>query len=297
MPQIELSEFTIMTNLLEAILNIVNNNQLDLANHSKSSNKINAIGDSLEFFIKDAFCNSFNVELANKEISIYPQYFSYIGNSSNPPDLILQNGDAVEVKKIESLKTSIALNSSYTKSKLLANDPMITKACRNCEEGWNSKDIIYAIGVVPKEEKRLKLLWLVYGDCIAADKQIYERIRSGICNGINQIAGIEFADTNELARANKVDPLGITYLRVRGMWGIENPINIFNYIDIEYNEKDNFQMVVLLQENKYLDFPEQVRQSLETLSNTTKLEIKDIEIKSPNNPAKLLKSKIIIYRR
>lgn len=286
-----------MTNLLEAILNIVNNNQLDLANYSKSRNKINAVGDSLELFIKDAFCNSFNVELANKEINIYPQYFSYIGNSSNPPDLILKNGDVIEVKKIESLKTAIALNSSYPKSKLFSTDPMITNACRACEDTWNVKDIVYAIGVVPKLQNRLKLLWLVYGDCFAADKQIYERVRSGICNGINQIEGIEFAETNELARVNKVDPLGVTYLRVRGMWGIENPINIFNYIDVGYNDKDDFQIVVLMQEQKYLTFPTQVRQSLENLSNTTNLEIKDIQIKSPNNPAKLLKSKILIYRR
>jgi len=286
-----------MTNLLEAILNIVNNNQLDLANYSKSRNKINAVGDSLELFIKDAFCNSFNVELANKEINIYPQYFSYIGNSSNPPDLILKNGDVIEVKKIESLKTAIALNSSYPKSKLFSTDPMITNACRTCEDAWDAKDIVYAIGVVPKLQNRLKLLWLVYGDYFAADKQIYERVRSGICNGINQIEGIEFAETNELARVNKVDPLGVTYLRVRGMWGIENPINIFNYIDVGYNDKDDFQIVVLMQEQKYLTFPAQVRQSLENLSNTINLEIKDIQIKSPNNPAKLLKSKILIYRR
>jgi len=286
-----------MTNLLEAILNIVNNNQLDLANYSKSRNKINAVGDSLELFIKDAFCNSFNIELANKEINIYPQYFSYIGNSSNPPDLILKNGDVIEVKKIESPKTMIALNSSYPKSKLFSTDPMITQACRTCEDSWESKDIVYAIGVVPKSQNRLKLLWLVYGDCVAADKPIYERVRNGICNGINQIEGIEFAETNELARVNKVDPLGVTYLRVRGMWGIENPMNIFNYIDIGYNEKDNFQIVALMQEQKYLTFPIQIRQTLENLANTANLEIKDIQIKSPNNPAKLLQSKILIYRR
>ena len=286
-----------MTNLLEAIFNIVNNNELDLGSYFKSRNKINAVGDSLEFFIKDAFCNSFNITLRDKEIAVYPEFFSYIGNSSNPPDLIVKNGDAIEVKKIESLKTAIALNSSYPKSKLFSKDPMITNACRTCEEFWESKDIVYAIGVVPKSQNRLKLLWLVYGDCLAADKQVYDRIRNGICNGINQIAGIEFAETNELARINKVDPLGITYLRVRGMWGIENPINIYNYIDVDYQDDDNFQVISIIQENKYLSFPEETRRKLENLASDHNMEIKDIKIKSPNNPAKLLNAKLIVYKR
>jgi hypothetical protein len=286
-----------MSNLLQAILNISSNNELDLENYFKSRNKINAVGVSLELFIKDSFCNSFNIPLNDKEIHVYPKFFSYEGNSNNPPDLILKDGDAIEVKKIESLKTAIALNSSYPKAKIFANDPMITNACRNCEDSWKVKDLIYTLGVVPKSQNRLKVLWFIYGDCFAADKEVYERIREGICEGINQIMGIEFAETNELARVNKVDPLGITYLRVRGMWGIENPINVYSYLDLDFDEGDNFQMIAVMQENKYLSFPERTRQELESLTSSKKLKIKDVQIKSPNNPAKLLNSKIIVYRR
>ena len=52
-----------------------------------------------------------------------------------------------------------------------------------------------------------------------------------------------------------------------------------------------------MQEKKYLSFPERTRQELENLTSGKKLEIKDVQIKSPNNPAKILNSKIIIYRR
>lgn len=286
-----------MANLLQAILNISSNNELDLENYFKSRNKINAVGDSLELFIKDTFCNSFNIPLKDKEVNVYPKFFSYEGNSNNPPDLILKDGDAIEVKKIESLKTAIALNSSYPKAQIFADDPMITNACRNCEDSWKVKDIIYTLGVVPKLQNRLKVLWFIYGDCFAADKEVYERIRKGICEGVNQIMGIEFAETNELARVNKVDPLGITYLRVRGMWGIENPINVYSYLDLDFDEGDNFQMIAVMQENKYLSFPERTRQELENLRSIKKLKIKDVQIKSPNNPAKLLNSKIIIYKK
>lgn len=43
-----------------------------------------------------------------------------------------------------------------------------------------------------------------------------------------QIPNISLTDTRELGKLNKVDPLGITYLRIRGMWGIENPFQVFN---------------------------------------------------------------------
>ena len=50
-----------MVDLLTAILNIYNYNNFNLNNYSKtSSNRINQVGDSLEYYIKDAFSNSFN---------------------------------------------------------------------------------------------------------------------------------------------------------------------------------------------------------------------------------------------
>ena len=48
-----------MTNMLQAIVNIINNPLPDLLSHYKSTsnNRINAVGDALEEFIKDAFAN------------------------------------------------------------------------------------------------------------------------------------------------------------------------------------------------------------------------------------------------
>lgn len=66
------------------------------------------------------------------------EVFSYLGNNSNPPDAMLRNGDAIEVKKIESLSSALTLNSS-----------MISTACREAEQ-WSEKDMIYVVGVVEK---------------------------------------------------------------------------------------------------------------------------------------------------
>ena len=183
----------------------------------------------------------------------------YIGNQNNPPDIIIKNGDAIEVKKIESLRSGIALNSSYPKSKLYADSSMITRACKNCEE-WEEKDIIYSIGVCQKN--KLKVSWFVYGNCYAANKEIYERIRNKISNGVNELQNVEFAKTKELGRVNKVDPLGITFLRVRGMWQIENPVKVFSYVT-SIEEAKEFNANAIMLKEKYLSFPNNDREKLE----------------------------------
>ena len=68
------------TNLLIAITNLVKNPITNLVSHYRSSNRINNMGDALEFYIKDLFCNSLEVNDLEKKNEIYSKYFSYIGN-------------------------------------------------------------------------------------------------------------------------------------------------------------------------------------------------------------------------
>ena len=281
-----------MTNILTAIRTIINHPISDLVNYYQSKNRINQIGEALECFIKDIFADTVTESDQQKKLLKYSEVFSYSGNANNPPDLILRRGDAVEVKKIESIGAGIALNSSYPKSKLYADSPLITSHCRNCED-WQEKDIIYAIGVA--QDKKLKLLWLIYGDCYAADREIYERITDTIAIGINRIPGVDFSKTRELGRVNKVDPLNITYLRIRGMWGIQNPLSVFDYVDLGYQKDASFQMIALMKNSKYLSLPIQDREQLEALINNN-FQIIDIEIKSPNNPVQLIPAKVISYK-
>ncbi len=267
-----------MTNILKAIYNISQLRSFAIAEIYKNSIRIQQVGDALEYFIKDAFCGAFAIDnLAEKEAR-YASEFSYIGNANNPPDIIIKNGDAIEVKKIEGEHSNIALNSSYPKDKLFAGSSMITKACKNCE-AWEEKDIIYAIGTV--KEKVLRSLWLVYGSVYAAEKEVYERISNRISDSLKSAEGVEFSPTNELGRVNKVDPLGITYLRVRGMWGIEHPAKIFTQIsDAEAN-----LLNAVVTEEKYLSFPKADRENLEKEKNVS---VSKISVKNPNNPAQTI---------
>jgi hypothetical protein len=279
-------------NLLAALANIVENPISELSERYKSINRINSVGDALEFYIKDIFCNTISEEDINIKNRAYNECFSYIGNQNNPPDLIVKSGDAIEVKKIGGKNSGIPLNSSYPKSKLHSDDPMILEACKRCED-WTVKDIIYAIGIV--RNNKIISLWFIYGDCYAADKEVYERIRQKISEGVNSIEGVEFSRTKELGRVNKVDPLGITYLRIRGMWGIENPYKVFNYISQLRND-GSFNVNAIMLKSKYEAFPEDDRQRIEKLIGNN-LSISDTQIKSPNNPANLIDIKAISFSK
>lgn len=276
-----------MTNILQAILQINSTDNKRLVDfYTNRGNRITNIGDALERYIQDIFAktiNETNESVRNRKVS---NTFSYLGNTSNPPDIILKNSDAIEVKKIESYTSGIALNSSFPKDKLFSNDSKITQACVDCEE-WFEKDIIYATGVV--QSSTLKHLWLIYGDCFAASKTTYERIANTISEGLTNIPDVEFSQTKELGRVNKVDPLGITYLRIRGMWGIDNPGKIFDYI-YQVDKSKEFSLCCIMKKEKYDEFDKQDRESIE---NSQSFIVRDEKVKNPNNPAQLIDVKII----
>jgi len=135
-----------VTNILHALKNIVENPITDISAHYRVNgrNRANNMGEALESYVKDLFCNTFEIESNTEKNKIYSKEFSYIGNQNNPPDMIVAGGDAIEVKKIESMGSQIALNSSYPKNKLYADSPMITQDCRECEN-WREKILFISL--------------------------------------------------------------------------------------------------------------------------------------------------------
>jgi hypothetical protein len=278
------------TNIIKAIINVVTDPVLELMAHAESHNRANNMGEALEEYIKDIFAGSVRESDEASRNKMVSECFSYLGNQNNPPDSIIRNGDAIEVKKIEGDNSALALNSSYPKAKLFSNIPMLSNSCKNCEE-WAEKDMIFAVGVC--KNYKLSSLALVYGIDYAASHDVYERIKDTISNGVNSIPDVEFSETKELGRVNRVDPLGITYLRIRGMWGIENPFQTFKYI-YQRDENKRFNFMALINEDKYNSFSE--CKELENLVGKIEgLKIDDVEIKVPDNPANLKKAKLISF--
>jgi hypothetical protein len=278
-----------MTNILEAIVNIANNPILEIRNHYSGRNRANNVGEALETFVKDAFANIIHATDEQERMARYNEVFSWLGNQNHPPDIMIRQGDAIEVKKTQSANSDLALNSSYPKSNIQANSTMITQECRTCEN-WTEKDLIYCVGHT--DDESVNSLWMVYGNIYAAKHETYQVIKQKITDGINEIPNVELAETNELGRVNRVDPLGITNLRIRGMWQIQNPRRVFNYLHTPTDRK--FELVAIVPTTKYDSFPIDSKNRIENLGNPN-LTINDVKVKDPNNPANLLDAKLILF--
>ncbi|MDE6644017.1 MAG: NgoPII family restriction endonuclease [Muribaculaceae bacterium] len=278
-----------MSNILTAITAIAqHSSNAIITTQSNSHNRATQMGDALEDYVKKAFANCLNKDTDSFQ-QARSSVFSYIGNSSNPPDAMLKEGDAIEIKKIESLSTQIQLNSSYPKNKLYVDNPKICKACRECEK-WDVKDMLYVVGHV--NGKELKNIFFIYGDLYCDSNEIYENIESTIKSGLNSIDTFEFQETKELGRINKVDHLQITDLRIRGMWIIKSPFQHFKYLAEEISNF-NFKLVALIPSKKYYSFDNV--SDFELFCKENGVKILDKEIEDPKNPAHLISSKLIIF--
>lgn len=96
----------------------------------------------------------------------------------------------------------------------------------------------------------------------------------------------------ELGRVNQVDPLGITNLRIRGMWQIENPRKVFKYL--HETTGSEFELVCIIPEEKYISFSKESKLKIEQIQNDN-FSVRNIQVKNPNNPAKLIDCRLIKF--
>lgn len=281
-----------MGNILTAISAIISTS-LDISKSSKSNgvqNRVNQMGEQFEQYIKNAFANC----LGKDERTVKHERnmtFSYLGNTRNPPDAMLRGGDAIEIKKIKSLSTSqLQLNSSYPKNKIKNTNKRICEECRN-SEAWDIKDMLYVIGVVAN--KTLSNILFIYGDVYCDDNVVYEKVENIIKESINSIDNVEQGDTNELGRIKKVDHLGISDLRVRGMWLIESPFKYFKCLYDDAHDEHSFHLMAIIPETKYYGFEN--RNEFEEICKYNGVQITDEKLENPQNPAELINCKVIKY--
>jgi len=65
-----------MTNILEAIYNIVNHQDFEIKNLYSGRNRANNMGEALESYIKDAFAGTFGVSDELQRMQHFNQNFS-----------------------------------------------------------------------------------------------------------------------------------------------------------------------------------------------------------------------------
>ena len=85
-----------MATIIDAIWHLIENPITNLNQSYIGNNRVNNVGDALERYVQDLFINGFELSEQDRNIAI-SEHFSYLGNTSNPPDVMLKNGDAIEV--------------------------------------------------------------------------------------------------------------------------------------------------------------------------------------------------------
>ena len=280
-----------MTDILKAIHNISKLENWNIEEVILSSNRAISMGEGLESFVKNAFADTFKIENQNEKHLLFSEIFSYEGSKRTPPDLMIKNGDAFEIKKTEVLSTEIQLNSSHPKSKLFKTSTLINNHCKNCET-WEEKNFHYIIGHIPKGKNVLSSIWFIDGSVYAADEEVYTNIKDSISDVLENSNEFDFSETNEIGRINYVDPLKITNLRIRGMWLLQPPYKVFDYLEL-YDYNANFQSIALIANENYFNYSEENRKLIENNSN---ISITEVYVKNPNNPIQLIESKSIIFK-
>lgn len=275
-------------NVLRAMKQLIDCRYSLISQTASGLNRANTAGEALEGFVKDAFAGCIEFRTAVGREASWNSTFSYFGSANNPPDALVRGGVAIETKKLGSLKSDLALNSSYPKQKLRVTDSKISEAAISAEP-WVEKDLVYAIGTV--KGGHLKRLWLVYGDCLAADDSHYERVESLLSKLINEESGLRIAQTNEIANIREIDPLHRTILRVRGMWSLKNPNNVFEQYT---SDKSRAQYYLLLREDKYQALPSPDRAQLEMLQEPG-FKNRIINIPDPNDASRDLEARLFSY--
>ena len=134
---------------------------------------------------------------------------------------------------------------------------------------------------------------MIYGRDYCASDECYNRIRQQIKTGVESIPGVEFSQTRELGRVNRTDPLGITYLRIRGMWHIENPWRVFDYI-YQRNFQASFTFMCIVNSELWSRLKNH-EEIIKLQENYPALKVIDAKIKNPDNPAQLKTAKLIHY--
>jgi hypothetical protein len=280
-------------NAIIALSNHRNNNLGDYANNYAI--RINAVGEKLEYYVKDLLTGEF-YETENERDLAYSRHYSYLGNQNNAVDAIASFGDAFEIKKVESraglvAAGKIALNNSPPKDVLHSDDPRLRSDVKGIDGGsWKQKDIFYAVGSTIGQ--KVKSLYFVQGTCYAARSEVYQSIFENVRHRVQEtvkLSGLEFMETKELGRIHRVDPLGITDFRLRGMWEIRNPADVFSSI-AQVDPKSEFTCYTIMEKEK---FSEQILKggfSYEDFGKNSRwnnVSLRNAQIKDPNNPAKL----------
>ena len=272
-------------NALRAIVNLSECKNFDIDETKEYvSNVVSSQGKPLEKFVRASFCGIPGTVGNNRSSE---EVFCYEGAVNNPPDAMLkEKGDAIEVKKVESI-TTIHLNSSLPKQRLYADDKTITKEAVECEE-WKSRDMLYVIGLVTKNT--IRSLFFFYGDCIFKRNEYYNDIFESVKNSLKGIDKIQQTG-NEYGTIKDADGLGInTDMRLRPLNSFDHPLKVFSEI-VQPDKNAGFSLFAIMRNSKFKSFPTESQK----LALNSGLKHKNEHIRDPDGAGKKIAVEVFSF--
>jgi hypothetical protein len=219
-----------------------------------SAISINSAGERMEYFIKDLLAKSINKESADEKAAEHKKYLSWLGSQNHPPDLMIRDGPAIEVKKSRGKHRKLQLNSSTPRIKLRADMDRVNSDCANCED-WSEKDMVYALGS-RVSKSNVGFIWVVYGDCWCDKSEVYKEVTDDLEEAIEESPptnGTLDMSGNEIAKVRDVGSgMGAEH-RTRSMWSIGHPAKMFSQYIENYEQKldDGKPMFVVMPVEKF----------------------------------------------
>ncbi|MCJ0916139.1 NgoPII family restriction endonuclease [Mammaliicoccus sciuri] len=288
---------TANTNVLIALKNILDRNSSLLTPIFRSNGTVNAAGDSLEYFVKDMFCTGASqYQYEHEKQKVYEKYLTWQGDSKHFPDFIVRDGVGVEPKKVnDNSGSTLSLNSSYPKDYIYPDSQNLPKESLIKESNWQKKEVIYVVGNLNTKNNKLISIWMVYGNTFIPNRDVYHELINEIRESISK-TNATLKKSKELARAIGVDPLGNSNLRVRGMYELRHPSNVFGqYIDVNSFPKDSTRIYLVILK-KDLDKLEnnEIQEELSKYYSTGRLIKKEMNIPDPNNVSDKLSAVIFM---
>lgn len=268
-----------------------------LINLSAPLNRKFAGYDDFADFVKNLFADSFGLS-PYEQRDRHREIFSFVSNNAEIPDFMLRGGDVVEIKTVR-LKSGeydpvkcnpIEFNTVFPRQKLFFDDPLVTDECRNAES-WYEKDVVYVIGALKR--RQLIYLCMIYGVDYCAGEKYYSGLNYELKKLIAKIRAVRFPYTRELARIGTVDPTGATYLKLYGMWHVENPWSFFRYV-CRPNLNANFSFMCIINREKFHQL-DNGRKLFAWAKDCDGLRLAKIRVKNPDAPDTFRDALLIRY--
>ncbi|MDK7178641.1 NgoPII family restriction endonuclease, partial [Micrococcus luteus] len=80
----------------------------------------------------------------------------------------------------------------------------------------------------------------------------------------------------------------------RGMWGINNPFKVFEYVE-QRDPNAAFNFIAIINEKKWKSL-DRTDKLIELIGKTDNANLKLVDIKQPDNPTQLKKAVLITFR-